>query len=171
MKQAIIPVVNRRDKIIGYKPRGEVCLSDMYRVSALFLVNSQGEILFAQRSFKKKHDPGKWAASVAGTVEKGESYRQNILKETREELGLKLSRLQKGPKILIHSKHKFFCQWYFARIDRASESFRIKKDEVAAVRWIAPATVQKLLRQKPAMFIVSAPKRYPKILRAISKVL
>ena len=57
MGKAKIIIVNGEDKIIGYKKRGTLDLSDIYRVSALWIQNSKGEILLAQRSFDKKTIP------------------------------------------------------------------------------------------------------------------
>ena len=54
----IIPLVNEQDEIIGYKERAEIKTEDIYRVSALRITNSQGEILVAQRAFTKKNNPG-----------------------------------------------------------------------------------------------------------------
>jgi isopentenyldiphosphate isomerase len=53
----LIPIVNLDDEIIGYKERSEITLQDIYRVSALWIENSKGEILLAQRGFMKKHNP------------------------------------------------------------------------------------------------------------------
>lgn len=53
----LIPIVNDNDKIIGYKPRDDRNTKDMYRVSALWITNSKGDILLAQRAFTKKHNP------------------------------------------------------------------------------------------------------------------
>jgi len=54
MSSAKIIIVNKNDKIIGYKERGTLKSSDIYRVSSLWIQNSQGKILLAQRSFNKK---------------------------------------------------------------------------------------------------------------------
>lgn len=62
-----IIIVNENDEIIGHKARGTLEQLDIYRVSALWIKNSQGDILLAQRKFTKKHDPGKWGPAVAGT--------------------------------------------------------------------------------------------------------
>lgn len=85
----LIPIVDEEDNIIDYKERKKLDLKDIYRVSALWIENSKGEILLAQRSFNKKHHPGLWGPAVAGTVEKGESYEENISHEIEEELGIK----------------------------------------------------------------------------------
>ncbi|MFA6422790.1 MAG: NUDIX domain-containing protein, partial [Candidatus Buchananbacteria bacterium] len=85
---AKIIIVNENDEAIGHKERNELDFSDIYRVSGLWITNLKGEILLAQRAFTKNHDPGKWGPAAAGTVEEGEDYETNILKEAEEELGL-----------------------------------------------------------------------------------
>lgn len=82
-------IVNENDEIIGHKLREEVDpKNDIYRVSALWVTNSAGDVLIAQRKLTKKHAPGKWEPAVAGTVEKGETDESNIYKEAQEEIGL-----------------------------------------------------------------------------------
>ncbi len=85
-----IIVVDENDKEIGVKERSKITHDDIYRVSGLWLTNSKGEILLAQRSFNKPrdNDPGKWGPAVAGTVDEDETYKENIQKEIKEELGL-----------------------------------------------------------------------------------
>jgi NADH pyrophosphatase NudC (nudix superfamily) len=39
-----------------------------------------------QRAATKKNDPDKRTSAVAGTVEKGETFETNIIKETQEEI-------------------------------------------------------------------------------------
>ena len=82
-------IVNENDEIIDYKPRNEIDYKkDYYRIGCLWLTNSKGEVLLAQRLLTKDKDPGMWGPSAAGTLEKGESYESNIYKEAEEELGL-----------------------------------------------------------------------------------
>ena len=81
-----IPIVNEEDEIIKIIDSTERMKGDIGRVSALWITNEKGEILLAQRSFTKKRDPGVWDPAVAGTVEEGETYEQNIIKEAEEEL-------------------------------------------------------------------------------------
>jgi len=83
-----IIIVDENDKIIGYKERGTLNFRDIYRVSALQVKNSVGQILLAQRKLTKKKNPGKWGPAVAGTNDEGETYESNIIKEAEEEIGL-----------------------------------------------------------------------------------
>lgn len=72
MSKSRIIVVNDQDEIIGLKERDTLVQADIYRVAALWVVNSAGDILLAQRKFTKTHDPGKWGPAVAGTVDEGD---------------------------------------------------------------------------------------------------
>jgi predicted kinase len=91
-------IVNDQDQIIGHKEPGTLLKEDIYRVSSLWVTNSKGDILLAQRKFTQKLDPGKWGPAVAGTVDEGETYESNIIKEAEEEIGLKDMRPALGPK-------------------------------------------------------------------------
>ena len=53
MKKKTI-IVDENDKKIGLKMRGDIKQKEIYRVSALWIENSKGDVLLAQRSFNKK---------------------------------------------------------------------------------------------------------------------
>jgi isopentenyldiphosphate isomerase len=146
----IISLVDKKDKIIGYQKREKVTEQDIYRASALLLVNLSGQILLAQRSFKKKHGPGKWGPTVAGTVAKGENYLQNIIKETKEEIGIDLQEynFQKVDKVFngFDADWKFFCQWYFLQVDILLEKFIFPQDEIERLKWMDKVDLKKIWR-------------------------
>ncbi|MCK5510789.1 NUDIX domain-containing protein [Candidatus Parcubacteria bacterium] len=155
MDIAKIIIVNENDRIIGYKKRETLNQSDIYRVSALWIKNSKGEILLAQRKFDKKNDPDKWGPAVAGTNDKGESYESNIIKEAEEEIGLKNHNFKKNKKIRYYGKHNHFCQWFTYIIDRKIEKFTIQKDEVEQIKWFKKNELLNELSQNPDKFLKS----------------
>lgn len=79
-----IPIVNEQDEIIGYKDRKDRNTVDITRITGLWLWNEKGEVLLAQRALSKDINPGLWGPAVAGTVEEGETYESNIIKEAEE---------------------------------------------------------------------------------------
>jgi len=112
MTKTII-VVDEEDNIIDHMSMNEVDKKDLrYRVAALWLKNSKGENLLARRAYNKIHNPGKWGPAAAGTVEKGETYESNIIKEIQEELGIKNLDLKPGMTFLDagcgHSPIQYF---------------------------------------------------------------
>lgn len=125
-----IIIVNENDEIIGYKPRDSLNRQDIYRVSALWIKNSKGDILLAQRSFSKKHHPGKWGPAAAGTVEDGETYDSNIIKEAEEELGLTGYRFENGPKALVSGNYPYFRQFYTLFLMKRLDSLLLTKKKL-----------------------------------------
>ncbi len=63
-------IVNEKDEQIALKERKDIKKEEIYRVSALWITNSKGEILLAQRGLNKKHDPGKWAQQLQELTKK-----------------------------------------------------------------------------------------------------
>ena len=97
-----IVVVDGEDNVIEHKSREAVDREGLiYRVSALWIKNSSGESLLARRARTKTHSPGMWGPAAAGTVEEGESYEKNIIKEAEEELGVENTSFDMGPKTFI----------------------------------------------------------------------
>ncbi|OGK18746.1 hypothetical protein A3D80_02470 [Candidatus Roizmanbacteria bacterium RIFCSPHIGHO2_02_FULL_40_13b] len=108
---AKIPLVDSSDNILGYSERSQIRQTDIYRVSVLWIQNYENDrVLLAQRALTKDHDPGKWEPAVAGTVEEGKTYLENILQEVREEIGLKIKELDLkiGPKLFLDQGWTFF---------------------------------------------------------------
>lgn len=152
-----VVVVDKNDKVIGYKVRDDK--NDIYitRVTGLWIVNSKKEALIAQRSLDKVHSSGKWGPTVAGTVEERETYLINIIKETDEEIGLNISEndLSLGPHRYVETSHKYFLQIYFIQKDIPLSEFTIDKDELNEIRWVPIAELVEWFNNKPDDFIAS----------------
>ncbi|MFZ2887161.1 MAG: NUDIX domain-containing protein [Minisyncoccia bacterium] len=152
-----LPVVDKNDEIIGYKNSDELAADDIIRVSGVWILNSKGEVLVAQRAASKKYDPLKWAVSAAGTVDEGETYAQNIVKEVQEELAVAIheSDLILGEHLFVETNHLYFYQAYFLRRDIAIENFKLEEEEVESVRWISVPELARWFAEKPDDFIPS----------------
>ena len=132
-----VVIVDKNDIPIGLKLFENMQYEDTYRVSALWLTDTKtGSILMAQRKWTKRNDPGKWTCAVAGTIEEGDAYDSNIIKEIEEEIGLTGLNLTTGPKQFVDDgNHKFFCQWYFAAIDKDKAVLTPEEDAVEELKW------------------------------------
>lgn len=150
-------VVNEKDEVLGYKDRDDRNTQDIIRVAGIWIFNRNKEVLIAQRSLSKIHDPGKWGPSVAGTVEEGETYTSNIIKEVEEELGIIIqdSDLVIGPKSLRATSHKYFSQAFFTEYDAPISDFITAQDEVEQIKWIHIEELVALVKQKPEDFLAS----------------
>ena len=150
-----IQIVNEQDQVIGVKERSELDYSkDIYRVSALWLVNSAGKALLAKRASNKDKDPGLWGPAVAGTVDEGETYEDNIYKEAQEEIGLTGVPFTSGKKMRFSGDPRhYFCQWYFVTVDLGADEFTLQESEVDEVAWVDVETMTLDLQQNPEKYI------------------
>lgn len=159
LKPRII-IVDANDKVVGYKARDSLNEQDIYRVSALWITDSNEQILLARRHHTKSHHPGKWGPAVAGTVEEGETYADNIVKEAEEELGLKNIEPTIGPKTKTDDGHHHFTQWYVLNIDLNITQFKIQEDEVEEIKWISAEELKKQLKENPEEFLPKMKKYF-----------
>lgn len=150
-------IVDKNDDIVGYK-RGALEKGDIYRVSALWITNSKKEILLAKRHRSKVHHPEKWGPGVAGTVEEGETYESNIIKEAEEELGLKSIKPILGPKTETLGKYHHFTQWFTLVVDREAREFTLQEDEVEEVQWVSPEKLLQQIDEYPDRFLPTMKK-------------
>ncbi|NTW14903.1 MAG: NUDIX domain-containing protein [Candidatus Moranbacteria bacterium] len=119
----------------------------------MWVTDSKGNILLAQRSFSKKHSPGKWGPAVAGTNDEGETYDSNIEKEAMEELGIVDVPFERRDKIRRQGKYEYFLQWYAAVIDLPAGAFHLQEDEVERVEWYSPAELRTAFEEHPDAFL------------------
>lgn len=153
LKTHRIVIVNDQDKIIGHKVYGTLDRKDIYRASALWATNSKGDILLAQRQLGKRNDPGKWGPAVSGTVDEGETYDDNIIKETEEEIGLTNITPVKSIKRRYTGEHNYFTQWYKLVVDKRAEDFKVQEEEVEQVKWFTRAELEQELRNNPQDYL------------------
>lgn len=147
---ALITIVDRNDEVIGLRERKQKEDNDIYRISGLWLENSKGEILIAQRSFNKKDGPGLWGPAVGGTVENNESYRECIVRETEEELGLTGLKFKIGPKFFLnHPTRRRFCQMFTAKLASETADFKLQEEEVESVRWVTKSWLAQDVSNNP----------------------
>lgn len=160
-KEKII-VVDKNDNVITNKARDNLDNEEIYRVSALWITNSKGENLLARRHHTKSKHPGKFGPAVAGTVEKGETYKDNIIKESEEELGIKDINPILGPKIKVDNEYHYFIQWYKLKINKKINEFKIQENEVEEIKWFTKKELIKDLNDNPEEFTPSM-KEYIKL--------
>ena len=150
-----IPIVDENDNFLYYKDSNERDLrKEITRSSALWVLNENGEILLAKRSKNKLNFPNVWGPSAAGSVEEGETYEENMVKEAKEEIGINLDKIILGPKKRESDDHEFFAQYFFTTIS-SSTKFILQKSEVDEVRWISLEKLKEWYLKNPQEFLPS----------------
>lgn len=161
MKRTII--VDKNDNEIGVKDDKDMTTDDIYRVTGLWLINSQGQVLLVRRALTKSHDPGKWAPTVAGTVEESETYDINIVKEIKEEIGLdvKIEDLIKGPKVISSYHWTHYTQAYLYLLPVGMEkSLVFDASEVCDHKWYYLDEIQGMVEKNPEIFVGSFKRNF-----------
>jgi len=149
-----IPIVTTQDEIIGHKERSTIDpLKDIVRSASLWITNSNGDILIAQRKLTKANNPGKWSEAVGGTVEGNNDYESTMIREADEEIDLQVKDFTLGPKQYIDAPSKYFVQWYTTVVDEPIEFFTIQEEELEQVAWIPEATFKSELANQPDKYI------------------
>lgn len=154
---AFVPIVNRQDEVIGYKRREELDLAaDIVRSASLWITNSKGQVLLAQRKFTKRTDPGKWAEAVGGTVDGHDSYEETVYREAMEELGVSDEKFTIGPKQFVSGPpNSYFVQWYFAVLDWPIEKFSPQASEVEQIAWLDLSDLRQDVTKNPNKYIAA----------------
>lgn len=159
-------IVDENDEIIWLWSRTEIdAKNSWYRISALWITNSKWEILLAQRALTKKHAPGARWPAVGWTNEEGETYLSNIIKEAKEELGLKITEkmLTIWPKFKHLWTYNRFTQRFLLTIDKPINEFTIQPEEVIAIRRINPQNLIQEFTTSPQNFV----ENFQKILTSL----
>ena len=150
-------IVDKNDKLLEYKERSDQSPKDIVRISEIFLINKDNEVLVAQRTKNKSQDSGKWGPSASRTVGEGENYKINIIKELEENLGFSIDpkELILAPKRFVETSPKDFVQMYFYKTNIKIKDFNIEKGEFAQIKWVDIPKLDKWLEKKPKDFTTS----------------
>ncbi len=154
MKPKVI-IVDEKDNVIGYKERDDRNQHDIIRIAGIWIENEKNEVLIAQRSFDKNNDPGKWGPAAAGTLEEGESYESNVLKEVEEEIGISLynSHVEFLGAFFEETSHKYFVGTFYTKIN-SNTKFVLQAEEVESVKWISWEKLEKDILENPDNYLL-----------------
>ena len=171
------------------QPIGETALKSIihskgykHNTVHLWFYTSKGEILLAQRSANKTICPLLWDVSVSGHVDAGESLVQAAIRETNEEIGLKINEsdlykigvfkcFQSYPNGIIDNE---FHHTYLVHFNKRSISKLIlQKEEVENVQLVTLIKFKTLIKNagRNNYFVASNKPYYKIIVKSIEEQL
>lgn len=152
MSEEIFDVVNERDEVVGRRPRSEVHrLGLMHRATHVLVFNSRGQVFLQKRSMNKDRQPGLWDSSASGHVDSGEDYDACVVRELREEIGLKLSETPRRLFKLAASPETDQEHVWVYRCE-AEGPFQLHPDEIERGGWFTPQEVNRWMKERPEEF-------------------
>jgi NADH pyrophosphatase NudC (nudix superfamily) len=159
----LVDVVDEHDRVVGTKPRAELDdHTDRWRIVSLVVHSSSGEhVLLARRCATKRHDPGLWAPCVAGTVSAGDHYLDTVLRETHEEIGVRvepheLTELYRGP--WGSPGHLRMMAMFAVARDLDTAEMVWDRTEADALSWFSLGRLRRELARTPEQFTVGVPR-------------
>ncbi len=93
-----------------------------------------GRLLVQRRQLTKRGNPGMWDLTVGGSAIAGESSREAIAREAREELGLTLA-LDGALPALTHYIERCIVDTYVVTQDAALSALTLQQEEVMDAKW------------------------------------
>lgn len=139
-----IVTVDEHDVVIGSAASALEAIKNgqFRRIVRVFLFNELGEMLIQKRSeFVRR--PLQWDHAVGGHVDEGEDYAVAAIRETSEELGVTLEKLN---IIELSLKEDDVFTGIFVGVISSNTQFTIDKKEVAELQWLSLDKLQSLIR-------------------------
>lgn len=157
----VFDIVDENDRVVSSGRRSFIHKNKLLHraVHALFFDGS-GRILLQKRSALKDTYPLCYTTSCSGHVDSGETYQEALIRETFEELGVKLDLRDfvRVGKIAACAETGFeFVEVYKTVYEG---EFKIAEGEVDSLKWLEPAEFEALIRNNPESVTPSFVKVY-----------
>lgn len=117
---------------------------DYHLVVHVCIINSKNEMLIQQRSAIKTYLTSLWDFTAGGTVEHGETSQQAGMRETFEELGIKINLEDTLPQFAMNYE-KGFDDFYLVKQDVDIKTVTLQTSEVQDVKWASRDEVLKMI--------------------------
>lgn len=115
------------------------------------IVNPEGKILLAKRGPKAKNEKGKWEFP-GGSVEFGDTMKDTIIREMKEELGIEIELLDRLPvldHILPEENQHWVTSGFIAKIKKGEPKI-LEKEKCSEIKWYLLEELEKLPLSVPS---------------------
>ncbi len=137
---------------------------DWHRAVHVWVLNSKKEFLIQKRAHQKANFPDLWDASVGGHVSAGQTAIVAAVRETQEELGLKISPADleyistaREEATFDYKGRTYFenslLDLYLVRKDVEIAELKMEESEVADLKWISARDLEKAIIGKDKDFV------------------
>ena len=124
--------------------KGETVPKGRYYITVvIFIQNSENNFLIQKRVVKKD---GKWA-TTGGHPVSGESSKQGIITEIREELGISVNNENMQLFKTIKTEDDF-VDLYYLKEDIDINNVKVQEEEVDEVKWASINEINEMIRKK-----------------------
>lgn len=165
MNQEILDIVNEHDEVIESKSRDEIYKRGncFIRGVWLFIQNSKGQLWIPRRVKTKALCPEALDGSVVGHINAGETYEDAVIRETKEEVNLKIKKedlkcigSMRPEQLAVMSKNiRAFIKVYLVESDDVPD---FNRDDFSEYYWLKPeellSRIESGEKHKPSLPLV-----------------
>ena len=163
------------------KPTGKKLLkSEIHRKGVihstihLWIFCNKNKILIQKRSKSKEINPGIWDVSVAGHIKYGENFTNAVIRESKEETGVKIQK-EKLKKVGVFYTEEFYNnitdrEFHHTYIYKASSNeidLDFSNNEVEELKFISLNNMKDLILSNSKFFIGSNKSYYNSVITEI----
>ena len=127
--------------------RGEkLQIDDYHLVVHIWIQNSQGEYLIQKRAGHLTWMPNMWA-TTGGAVISGEDSLQGVIRETEEELGVKIE--ENDLKLLFTQiRGKDISDIYLTQLNLPITAYKFEVKDMSEIRYVSKSELFKMIEAK-----------------------
>lgn len=155
-KEEEVVLVDEENNVLGYVGKLEAHKKALlHRAISVIIFNSQGEQLVQQRAFNKYHFAGIWSNSCCSHPRKDESFQAAAERRLHEELGINTPLKEEFNFIYkVYDEKSGLTEWEYDTVFTGVYDGEVdfNKDEVAAIKWMSNAELQKRLTETPEQY-------------------
>lgn len=167
---------------IFFLPTGKTVLKSiarkealMYPVVHLWIFNSKGDILLQHRCKEKNLYPNMWDISVAGAVDAGETPKEAVIREAKEEIGLTILENELVEAFVFNENYIFngmkineHAHVFLLEFNDSIDSFKLQKEEVDCVKFFSNSEIKNILNEELTDHLICSNESFPKVLELIN---
>lgn len=117
---------------------------DYHLVIHVWIVNNSGEYLIQKRQPWKEGWPNMWDGSVAGSAVVGDSSKDAVIRETKEELGIELDMSTGVILFTVNAPNRFHDIW-LVRQNVDVNDLKLQYEEVADAKWASEVEIKQMV--------------------------
>ncbi len=162
MEDELIDICDENNNLLGIQKTKSEAHKDglWHRSSHIWIYNPKGEILLQLRAKGKLLWPDRWDISAAGHISAGEDPITAGLRETEEEIGLKLHKedldffmVRKHKRIFRKIKNNEFYYVYFFKFNGNINQLKLQEEEVQKIQFVSIDKIKEELKTNSDKYV------------------
>lgn len=166
-QEEVYDVVNEKDEVVGTATRRQVHENPalIHRAVGGYIFNHRKELLMQKRSKTKDMFPSRWAFSVGGHVDSGDTYERAVIRELQEELGIQIPLHFVEKRLVKHAEETEFWSIYLGVHEGPFPHFNVI--EMDEVQFFSLSRLREMIDEQSDLFVPEVVNMMPDVAKLI----